>query len=250
MTEPELKARIHSVESAGTVDGPGIRFVVFMQGCPFRCAYCHNPDTWDRNGGKEYTVEALAKEVLKYKDFFTFSKGGITVSGGEPLLYKKFLAGLFGVLKQNGIHTALDTTGFTALDRDLDALLDVTDLVLLDVKHLDPENHKKLTGQSNDKTFAFLSHLKKKKIKTWVRWVVVPELNDTEEYAEKFAGFIKQFSNVEKVELLPYHGMGEYKWRALGLRSPLEGAQTPPKEQMRKIKKILNGNGIETLLAE
>lgn len=243
----ELKARVHSRESAGTVDGPGLRYVVFMQGCPLRCKFCHNPDTWDVKGGTETSVGELLADIVKYKTFMDFSGGGVTISGGEPLLHKKFVTALFFKLKQKGIHTAIDTSGYTNIDEALDTLLDYTDLVMLDLKQLEPDAHEKLTGVNNARIIKFLEHLKEKKKKVWIRYVVLPGSNDSKEYAEGFADFVKQFDNVELVELLPYHEMGKYKWEQLGLKYELDHISSPSKEKMKEICDIFCRKGIRTL---
>ena len=241
--------KIHSYESGGTVDGPGIRFVVFMQGCPLRCQYCHNPDTWDANLGKKIPASDLVNEVIKYKKFMEFSKGGVTFSGGEPLVQKEKLLPVIKALKLHNIHIAIDTAGTTNIDETTTSLLKYVDLVMLDVKHLVPYEHKLLTGLTNEKTIAFLELLNKQNIRTWVRWVVVPGINDSKEYAHKFADFIKEHSNVELVEILPYHKNGIYKWKELKLTYPLENINEPTKESIEDISKILEQKGIKTLYA-
>ncbi|OPZ78795.1 MAG: Pyruvate formate-lyase 1-activating enzyme [Alphaproteobacteria bacterium ADurb.Bin438] len=243
----ELKARIHSQESAGTVDGPGIRYVVFMQGCPLRCKFCHNPDTWNIKDGKEVTVKEIFDNIVKYKTFMDFSGGGVTISGGEPLLQVNFLKELFYRLKKEKIHTAIDTSGFVELTTELDALLYYTDLVLLDLKHIDPIRHKDLTKQDNDKVFEFLKHLQLGNKRTWIRYVIVPGYNDNAKYAESFANFVKHFDNVELIELLPYHEMGKYKWESLGLKYALDGIKPPPKSKVKEIASILHSHGLTTI---
>ncbi len=242
--------RIHSFESAGTVDGPGIRFVVFMQGCPLRCQYCHNPDTWDIHGGRTISAKEMVQEILKYENFMHFSNGGVTFSGGEPLLQKKALLPVFSELKKQHIHIAIDTAGTTDIDETTVKLLEHVDLVMLDVKHLASAEHKKLTGLPNNRTFDFLSHLKKEHIPTWIRWVVVPDFNDTEEYAQMYADFVKQYPNVELVEILPYHQHGVYKWKQLNIPYPLENTPEPSKILIEKLARILEQNGIPTLYAK
>ena len=244
----EIKIRIHSFESGGTVDGPGIRFVIFTQGCPLRCQYCHNPDTWNTKGGREISGSDLVKEILKYKTFMQFSKGGVTFSGGEPLVQKESLIPVFKALKKEGIHIALDTAGTTDIDDTTKELLNFVDLVMLDVKHLDPIGHKNLTGQTNERCFNFLNLLKEKHIKTWIRWVVVPNINDTEEYADRFAKFVKPYENVELVEILPYHQSGIYKWKELGIPYPLSHIKnTPSREQIEELASLLESQFIKTL---
>ncbi len=239
----KIKGRIHSIETGGTVDGPGIRFVVFMQGCALRCKYCHNPDCWCSTDGSETNIDELVEKIKKYKDFFDFSGGGVTVSGGEPLMQIKFVTELFKKLKALSIHTALDTSGYAIPGEEVSELLDYTDLVLLDLKHIDSQMHKKLTGVSNIKTVNFLTLLNEKNIKTWIRYVVVDGYNQSEEYAHKFANFIKAYANVEKVEVLPYHEMGKYKWEELGLRYELNDIKKPPQNIINNIILILKENG-------
>ena len=245
----EITGRIHSIESAGAVDGPGIRFVIFMQGCPLRCKYCHNPDTWKFSGGKEVSVSDVVKDAVKYKNFMDYSGGGVTVSGGEPLMQKPFVTELFKQLHAQGIHTTLDTAGQTAIDAPLDAVLDHTDLVLLDVKHLEDDKHVWLTGKGNGRTIAFLEHLQKRHIKTWIRWVVLPGFNDTDAYAKAYADFVKRYDVIELVELLPYHAMGVFKWQQLGVPYTLDDV-SPTKERMATIADILHENGIKTLFSK
>lgn len=246
----DTQLRIHSYESAGTVDGPGIRFVVFLQGCPLRCQYCHNPDTWNFKGGRLVSAQDIVDEVLKYENFMNFSHGGVTFSGGEPLVQKQNLIPVFEELKKHNIHIALDTAGTTNIDDITLSLLDKIDLVMLDVKHLVGAKHKTLTGMSNERTLAFLEVLKQKNIRTWIRWVIVPNFNDTKEYAEVFSKFIKEYPNVELVELLPYHQHGVYKWKELGLDYPLKDTPEPEKETVSKLAEVLENMGIKTLYAK
>lgn len=238
-----MTGRIHSFESFGTVDGPGIRFVVFLQGCPLRCQYCHNPDTW-KAGGEEHTVEDVAQRALRYKNYFG-DKGGVTVTGGEPLLQIDFVIELFTLLKTKGIHTCVDTSGFT-FDPDNPAsvekhkkLLEVTDLFLLDIKHIDDEACKKLTGQSNAHTLAFARFLSDNGKKMWIRQVLVPGLTDDEEDLKKTRAFIDTLQTVEKVEVLPYHTMGVVKYEKLGIDYPLKDVSAPSKERVINAKRIL-----------
>ncbi|MBP3422767.1 MAG: pyruvate formate lyase-activating protein [Clostridia bacterium] len=235
--------RIHSFESFGTVDGPGIRYVVFLQGCPLRCQYCHNPDTWGA-GGKEYTAEQVVTQAMRYRNYFG-ANGGVTVTGGEPLLQIDFVIELFTLLKQKGMHTCVDTSGITfnedsqsSVDKHK-ALLAVTDLFLLDIKHIDDEACKKLTGQSNKNTLAFAKFLSDNKKPMWIRQVLVPNLTDREEDLRKTRAFIDSLQTVERVEVLPYHTMGEVKYEKLGLEYPLKGVETPAKERVAFAKRIL-----------
>lgn len=233
-------ARIHSFESFGTVDGPGIRFVVFVQGCPMRCRYCHNPDTWDAGGGQEFSAEEVAREALKYKSYFT-GGGGVTVSGGEPLLQIDFLIELFSILKKKGIHTCADTSGicFDEADPRYDRLLALTDLFLLDVKHIDDVAHRFLTGRSNQKPLAFARYLSEHGKRMWVRHVLVPGLTDDDRALTGLREFLDTLATVDRVEVLPYHTMGVQKYRALGGYYPLEGVQPPSPERVENAKRIL-----------
>ncbi len=238
-----MEGNIHSFESFGTVDGPGIRYVVFMQGCPMRCKYCHNPDTWQVGAGKKYTAEAVFKEILKYKNYI--KSGGVTVSGGEPLLQAEFIAELFRLLKAEGIHTALDTSGVTfdkdnpqSVEKHL-SVLRYTDLVLLDIKHIDEDEHKALTGFSNKRTLDLAQFLSENGKKMWIRHVLVPDITDKDEYLQKLKQFISGLKTVERVEVLPYHTMGEVKYEKLGLPYPLKGVQPPAKQRIENARKIL-----------
>jgi len=238
-----VTGNIHSFESFGTVDGPGIRFVVFMQGCPMRCKYCHNPDTWQFGSGKSYTAEEVLKNVLKYANYI--KSGGVTVSGGEPLMQKEFVEELFRLLKAQGIHTALDTSGVTFDKTDPQSVekhlqvIKYTDLVLLDIKHIDGVQHKDLTGFSNVHSLDFAKFLSENGKKMWIRHVLVPGITDSDEYLLKLKEFINGLKTVEKVEVLPYHTMGEVKYQKLGIDYPLKGVQPPTKERIENAKKIL-----------
>ena len=234
---------IHSFESFGTVDGPGIRFVVFLQGCPLRCQYCHNPDTWGA-GGKEYTVDEVITQAIRYKNYFG-DKGGVTVTGGEPLLQIDFVIELFKKLKAKGIHTCVDTSGITynpqsqtSVDKHK-KLLEVTDLVMLDIKHIDDEACKKLTGQSNAHTLAFAEFLSENQQPMWIRQVIVPGITDDEESLRRTRAFIDGLQSVEKVEVLPYHTLGVVKYEKLGMEYPLKDLEAPSKERVAYAKRIL-----------
>ncbi|MCX7903126.1 MAG: pyruvate formate-lyase-activating protein [Caloramator sp.] len=235
-----LKARVHSIETMGLVDGPGIRVVVFMQGCKLRCAYCHNPDTWDLKGGQEMTVDELINKVKRYKIYFQRSKGGVTLSGGDPLLQPDFVIEFFKRCKQEGIHTALDTSGYGI--GKYDEILKWTDLVLLDVKHIDDIEHKKLTGADRHGFFEFLNAIKRNGTKLWIRHVVVPGITDGEEHIKKLAKFINTIPNVERVELLPYHVHGVNKYKEMNLKYRLEDVPPLDKDRLEKLYKILNEN--------
>ena len=230
--------RIHSFETFGTLDGPGIRFVIFMQGCPLHCLYCHNRDTWDKCGGREYSVGQVMAEVMKYVSYFRFSGGGVTVSGGEPLLQYAFVTELFASCRKNGIHTALDTSGYSDLE-GLDELLSLTDLVLLDIKHAADAGHRRLTGVSRDKPAAFARLLSERNIPVWIRYVLVPGYTDSVEELSAAAALIKSMNNVRKVEVLPYHSMGSFKWEELGFEYPLRGVPEPDDESIIRARSIL-----------
>ena len=238
-----MTGRIHSFESFGTVDGPGIRFVIFFQGCPLRCKYCHNPDTWTF-GGKEYDVETVCAQALRYRNYFG-DKGGVTVTGGEPLLQIDFVIELFKRLKAEGIHTCIDTSGFMfnadnpEIVRKHEELLTVTDLVLLDIKHIDDEKHTELTGKSNKNTLAFAKFLDEHKKPVWIRHVLVPGHTDDDSALQKLKEFIQTLTCVEKVEVLPYHTMGAVKYENLGIEYPLKGVDAPSKERVNNAKQIL-----------
>ena len=235
-------AKIHSVESLGTVDGPGIRFVVFMQGCPMRCRYCHNPDTWESAGGIEKSAEEIAAEALKYRRYFG-TKGGVTVSGGEPLLQLDFVIELFTILKQEGIHTCVDTSGITFREEDkrYEKLLALTDLFLLDIKHIEEEGHRLLTGCSGEAPLAFARYLSEHQKSMWIRHVLVPNITDDDALLKKLRAFLGTLSTVEKVEVLPYHTMGEAKYKNLGITYALSGVHPPSKERVENANIILNG---------
>lgn len=234
--------RIHSLESFGTVDGPGIRFVVFMQGCPLRCQYCHNPDTWEVNKGKEYTADELMQEILRYKSYMDFSGGGVTFTGGEPLLQADFILEVSKLCKDNGISIAIDTSGFIFNDK-VEEVLQYADLVLLDIKNFDPAVYKTVTGVNLSPTLNFLDYLKKINKPAWIRYVLVPNLTDNLDSVRKLSDYLDGYPNVEKIELLAFHKMGEYKWKELGLNYKLSDTKTPSKELMRQVTDILSTNG-------
>lgn len=238
-----MKGFIHSIESCGTVDGPGIRFVIFMQGCPLRCQYCHNPDTWKINEGKEIEIENLMKQIKKVAPYMQFSGGGVTLSGGEPTLQKEFVIELLKRCREEGIHTAIDTSGFVKLE-DAKEILKYTDLVLLDIKHISVDKHKSITGVSNELTLQLAKYLDTEKIPFWIRYVLIPGLTDSQEDLIKLKEFIDTIPTVKKVEILPYHNLGEYKWKELGLDYPLVNTKPPTKEQIEEAENILNNEKI------
>lgn len=241
-----MNGRIHSIETCGTVDGPGVRFVIFVQGCPMRCLYCHNPDTWPMNGGTEMTCDELLQQYKNNSEFYT--TGGITVTGGEPLMQIDFLLELFTKAKTMGIHTCIDTSGIaykptnTAYNEKLDKLMEVTDLVMLDIKHIDPEQHQILCSQPLDGILAFTKYLEEKNIDVWIRHVVVPEYTFNEEYLHKLGLYLGTLKNIKALDVLPYHTMGEVKYDNLGMEYPLKGI--PPLDKSDAIKArdiIING---------
>lgn len=234
--------RIHSFESFGTVDGPGIRYILFMQGCPLHCKYCHNRDTWDLNVGKIITIDEVINRVLKYIDYITPSGGGITVTGGEPLLQVKQLIPLFKKLKELNIHTALDTSGMFDLTSDIKELLSYTDLVLLDIKHINSEKCKDLVGFSNEKELNFAKYLSDNNIDIWIRQVLVPGITDNEKDLLELKNFIFSLNTVKKVEILPYHSLGKFKWENLNLDYPLNDVPPATDEDVKRAKKILELN--------
>ena len=207
--------KIHSVETMGALDGPGLRYVLFMKGCPFRCAYCHNPDTWASSKADEKSPREVADDILKYKEFFKASKGGFTASGGEPLLQPEFLAELLDILKSEKIHTAIDTCGYVDISPQIKRVVDLCDLFLLDIKHLDGREHEKLTGKPNDKVLNFLNFLSENKKEIHARIVLVNKITAEETYLKETAGFLKKFPAISRVDLLPYHTLGVKKWEAL-----------------------------------
>jgi len=232
--------RIHSFESCGTVDGPGIRFIVFLQGCKMRCKYCHNRDTWDMKDGKQVTVEEIINDAKSYKHFMRASGGGVTCSGGEALLQPEFVRDFFRAAQAEGMHTCLDTNGHISKLTDVvDEVLAASDLVMLDLKQMKDEIHQDLVGVSNKRSLDFARYLNKIGQTTWIRYVVVPGYTDDEESAHLLGEFIKDMDNIEKIEMLPYHKLGAHKWEALGYDYPLEGVNPPPKETMDNIKAIL-----------
>ncbi len=237
---------IHSVESFGTVDGPGIRYVVFMQGCPLRCAYCHNPDTWEIGTGKEISAKEIIDEYLKNRLFY--ERGGITVTGGEPLLQVDFLIELFKLAKEKNIHTCIDTSGITynvkneKYVKKLDELMQYCDMVMLDIKHIDSEKHKALTGAENTNILGFATYLSAKNIEVWIRHVVVKGITDAPEDLKELGRFIGGLKNVKALDVLPYHTMGVSKYEELGIPYPLEGVEALMREDAVKAKEhILEG---------
>lgn len=233
---------IHSIETFGLVDGPGVRYVIFMQGCHMRCKFCHNADTW-KVKGPDQSAESVLKKALRYRPYWK-ENGGITVSGGEPLLQIDFLIELFTQAKKEGVHTTLDTCGqpFTFEEpffSKFKQLMKVTDLVLLDIKHIDEKAHKELTGHTNQNILELAKYLSDIQKPVWIRHVLVPAINTDEVYLKRLHQFVAQLKNVERVEVLPYHTLGAYKWKELGLEYPLEGIPTPSDQQLQIANTIL-----------
>lgn len=240
-----VTGRIHSVETFGAVDGPGLRYIVFTQGCLLRCQFCHNPDTWKIGNGKEMTIEEIIDDLVDYVPFFQATGGGITVSGGEPLLQIDFLIELFKECKALGIHTTIDSSGGPFNRRPqfmgkLDELLQYTDLILLDLKHIDSGKHKIITGMPNEHILDFARYLSEKNVPVWVRHVLVPTLSDFDEDLIRLSDFIATLNNVQKIEVLPYHMLGVYKWKSLGLKYKLEGVEPPTAERVENAINLLN----------
>ncbi|MFT6926930.1 MAG: pyruvate formate lyase activating enzyme [Psychromonas sp.] len=232
--------RVHSIETCGTVDGPGIRFIIFLQGCLMRCKYCHNRDTWDTEGGKITSVDELMAELVQYRAYMEASGGGITISGGEAMLQPEFVKAIFNACRMEGIHTCLDTNGFVRrIDDTVKSVLDVTDLVLLDIKQMDNEKHIDLTHVSNKYTLEFAQFLADRNQPVYLRYVVLPTYTDAEKDVHALGKFIEPMKNIEKVELLPYHELGKHKWTAMGEIYPLDGISPPTHESMEKTKEIL-----------
>ena len=236
-----LVANIHSFETFGTVDGPGIRFIFFMQGCSLRCKYCHNRDTWRKNGGKKISVDELMEKILHYKNYIC-PNGGVTASGGEPLLQSSFLIELFKKLKKERIHTCIDTSGMFPISDEIKELIDLTDLFLLDIKHIDDKKCKELVGVSNKLELEFAKYLSENGNKMWIRQVLVPGYTDDGQDLLKLKEFINSLKTVEKVEILPYHNMGKYKWSDLGVEYALEDVKPATQDDVDRAKKILEKN--------
>ena len=240
-----MKGYIHSFESFGTKDGPGIRFVLFLQGCPLRCLYCHNVDTWDlKNKKYMLTPEETMHEISKVRGFI--NSGGLTVSGGEPLLQPEFILELFKLCREEKIHTAIDTSGYLLNDR-IKEVLDLTDLVLLDIKHIDPDKYQALTSVELKPTLEFMEYLSKINKPVWVRYVLVPGYTDNEKDLKAWAKYVSNFKNVERVDILPFHQMASYKWEGLGRSYELKDTPAPSKEDIKKAEEIFKSFGLNTL---
>ena len=237
MIENVLKGRVHSIQSLGAVDGPGVRFVVFLQGCPLRCGCCHNPDTWDFTGGEEFAPEEIVKKALRYKEYFG-ANGGITISGGEPLLQAEFVEKVFTLCKEKGINTCLDTSG-CVLNADVEKLLSVTDRVLLDIKYTTKEQYKDFVGCDFEQVVEFLEYLNNQKIPTTLRQVIIPTLNDTKENILRLKEIAKANSNVDKIELLPFKKICQMKYDKLGINFPFQNIPEPTKQMMDQLNSLI-----------
>lgn len=237
--EDKLLARVHSFESFGAVDGPGIRYIIFMQGCHLQCKYCQNRDTWNVSAGTLYSVSDLMKKILKYKNYFIASGGGVTVSGGEPLLQPKFLIELFKELKKENITIAVDTSGSAVLTDTIKEVISLADLFLLDIKCINDDICKNLTGVSNKRELEFAKYLSDNNKDIWIRQVLVPGITDHEDDLIKLREFLHSLKTVKKIDILPYHDLGKFKWTNLGLQYPLEGVRTANSDDVTRAKKIL-----------
>jgi len=234
-----MEARIHSYETMGSVDGPGLRYVVFFQGCNMKCLYCHNRDTWDLEGGTVTTLDRLTKKVESLKGFYKEDSGGVTVSGGEPLLQSQFIYKFFKNVHDMGLTTAVDTSGHFLLTESVKQVLDNTDYLLMDVKSLMDDVHKKISGVNREYVVSFFEYVKGLDIKIWLRYVFVPGYTDSKEDVVKLCDFIKEFKNIERVDILPYHDYGKEKWVALGYKYPLEDLPIPSKKAIEEFKSYI-----------
>ena len=237
------KGYIHSIETCGTVDGPGLRYVIFLQGCPMRCQYCHNPDTWDPSKGDEMTVDEVLRSF--YNNTAFYRKGGVTVTGGEPMMQMDFLIELFTKLRKDGVHTCLDSSGIMFRPENaefmekMEKLAEVTSLVMLDIKHIDDAKHKDLTAHSNKNILAFAKYLDKKQIPIWIRHVIVPGITLYRDYLERLGQFMATLSNVKALDVLPYHSMGKVKYENLQMDYPLKDTREATKEEAVAAKHII-----------
>ncbi|MEN8907625.1 MAG: pyruvate formate-lyase-activating protein [Clostridiales bacterium] len=245
-----LTGNIHSFESFGTLDGPGIRFVIFLQGCNFKCIYCHNPDTWNFNKNNIYTTKELINIISKYIPYFKSSTGGITISGGEPFLQIDFVIDLLKECKKINIHTAIDTNGYLNVfsneysntPEKFNYLLDYTDLFLVDIKHMDKNKHIDLTGKDNDSVLKFINYLDIKNKPFWIRYVIVPGYTDSSQDLKKLSQYIKTFKNIKKIELLPFNKVGEYKWKHLKYTYLLKNVKEPTKKYIQNLERQIYSN--------
>ncbi len=239
--EAKIQGRVHSIESFGAVDGPGIRFVIFLQGCPLQCKFCHNPDSWDFAYGKKMDVDFIMEQILSYRNFI--KNGGVTISGGEPMMQPEFVKALLERCRNHGVHTAVDTSGSIPLEH-CKGVIDTADMLLLDIKDIDSEDCKKLTGLGNENALAVLEYCESIHKPIWIRHVVVPTLTLKRDKLERLADKLSRYSCIQKVELLPFHKMGEYKWETLERPYELTDIQPPTREQMREAETIFRERGL------
>ena len=238
-----VKGHIHSIETCGTVDGPGLRYVIFLQGCPMRCKYCHNPDTWEPGKGDEMTVDEVLRSF--YNNTAFYRKGGVTVTGGEPMMQMDFLIELFTKLRKDGVHTCLDSSGIMFRPNNpefmekMEKLAEVTSLVMLDIKHIDDEKHKDLTAHSNENILAFARYLDEKNIPIWIRHVIVPGITLYRDYLERLGEFMGTLSNIKALDVLPYHSMGKVKYENLKIEYPLKDTREATKDEAVAARNII-----------
>jgi len=238
---------VHSVEPSAAVDGPGMRFALFVSGCQMRCLYCHNPDTWDRKSGTWRSVDDVVAEIGRYAPFLKFA-GGLTISGGEPLVQAEFVHEIMRRCKEEfGLHTALDTNGLLARNFS-DEWFDVVDMVLLDIKQMNPEKHRELTSTPLTRVLEFARRLDRMDKPAWIRYVLVPGYTDDPDDVEKLGEFVVTLKNVERVEILPFHKMGEFKWKELGLQYELTETPIPTMETVERVKKQLEAYGMKVVV--
>lgn len=232
----DITARVHSFESFGAADGPGVRFVLFLQGCKLRCLYCHNPDTWALRGGKSWNLKEILKKIVPYKKFYR--KGGVTISGGEPFLQHEFLYEFLRALRYIGLHTAIDTSGCVKLEK-AQKCINEADMILLDIKEIDEQDCFKLTGASNAHTLRMLQYCEKRNKTVWIRYVCVPNYTMSEEKIHALGALLAPFSCVQNVQLLPFHQLGAYKYQELNLEYKLADCAIPSKEDIGRVNRIL-----------
>ncbi|MGL1893131.1 MAG: pyruvate formate-lyase-activating protein [Spirochaetaceae bacterium] len=239
-----MEARIHSYETMGSVDGPGLRFITFFQGCDMKCLYCHNRDTWNRDGGHVTNLTQTIEKIEALKGFYKSDSGGFTASGGEPLLQADFLSSLFDSIHTMGLTTAVDTSGHVLLTNKVKEVINKTDYLLLDIKSFDENTHKKLTGVNQDLTSVFIDYIKNIDIKVWLRYVYIPDYTDSDTDLKNLASFINDCKNVERVDILPYHDYGKEKWNTLGYKYPFEDVPIPDQDKISNFKNYLKENTI------
>jgi len=235
----DIEGFVHSIDTCGMVDGPGIRYLVFFAGCVLRCKYCHNPDTWELNVGRQMTPREIVRDIEKYKSYLKFSGGGVTFTGGDPLRQPEFLEALLAACKAKGIHTAVDTAGYAARDI-LERVLSYTDLLLLDIKSINPATYKAVTGVPIDRVLRTMEISQRLGVKVWVRFVLVPGLTDDIDDMYRLRDYLKPFDNVAKVEVIPFHKAGEYKWKDLGMQYELWDTPAPSAELLETAREILS----------